>query len=784
MVASSTGNKLKQFLLGFLIYIFALPICLSQNQIGPLEEDPIEINFSKEGGYYLDEVEVQITAPGASIYYTLDGRRPTRRSKKYIHPIILNKTTIIRAIAYRGKEKSFPVGQSYFINEPDTKLYTVSIGITPEVLFDPARGLFMVGSMANDTLWNNPGANFWSRKEVRAHIDIFESEGNLIYSNQSGLRLFGGMSRLFPQKSMAIVARERYGQKRIKYPIFGKKQPKKFKFLVLRNSGSDFGKTHFRDAFMTGLLDDWDIEKQAYQPAHVYINGKYWGIYNIREKVNRHFIASHTDADKDSIDLLEHRYTRKRGNKKHYYHLLKFLQKNDLSDDANYAYVKTQMDVENFMKHQIAEIYFDNQDAGGNIKYWRPQTADGRWRWILYDTDWGYGLHDDDAYKNNSLKFHTAANGPRWPNPPWSTFLLRKLLENKTFEHQFINHFADYLNTNFSSEETNEKISQMVNYLKEDMPRHLKRWRIRPRRWYQSIKVMHEFASQRVPYMQMFLMDYFQTGAKRSINLSATQGGAILLNQNLTIRTSEFRGTYFKNHPITLKAIPDYGYRFSHWEGIDGYTKDQSVTIDLKADYYQIRAVFEKYTHPLADKVIINEICPYNKNSGDWIELYNTTDESVNMDGWIFSDQKNEYTFPNVNLPPNDYLVICNKLKKFEKSYPNTYAYIGGMKWGLNKHQETVRLFARDGAAIDSVSYEAPLTDSAFVLSLFLPDLDNGALENWRIRIGMGTPNEANPYYVESRIKLRQELWMQIGFAGGIFLLGILLLILRARNVF
>ena len=255
------------------------------------------------------------------------------------------------------------------------------------------------------------------------------------------------------------------------------------------------------------------------------------------------------------------------------------------------------------------------------------------------------------------------------------------------------------------------------------------------------------------------------------------------MNQNISIRTAGLQGVYFKNHPIELKAIPDYGYRFSHWEGLDSPSKKSPIKIDFKHDFYQVRAVFEKYTHPLAGKVIINEICPYNIHSGDWIELYNTTDETVNMTDWIFTDQKNEYIFPDIDLPPNDYLVVCRKMKKFEKTYPHIYAYIGGIKWGLNKHRETITLFAADGAAIDSVAYEAPLTDSSFVLSLFLPDLDNGNPENWRVRTGMGTPNEANPYYVESRIKLRQQLWMQIGFAAGILLLGILLLILRARKV-
>ena len=101
------------------------------------------------------------------------------------------------------------------------------------------------------------------------------------------------------------------------------------------------------------------------------------------------------------------------------------------------------------MDYKIAQIYFDNQDAGGNIKYWRPQTPSGRWRWVLYDTDWGFGLHDEKAYNNNSLAFHTATGGPAWPNPEWSTFILRNLLKNEEFQNQFINRFCDAMNTSF-----------------------------------------------------------------------------------------------------------------------------------------------------------------------------------------------------------------------------------------------------------------------------------------------------------------------------------------------
>ncbi|GJM35521.1 MAG: hypothetical protein DHS20C18_45220 [Saprospiraceae bacterium] len=761
---------------------------LSFNGLGQknsTSEPAIDIQFSQEGGFYREEVEVALYSPKAAIYYTLDGSRPTTRSIHYKGAILLKKTAVIRAVAYLDGKESGLFGHTYLIDEADTGFPVVSIGITPYLLFDPSEGLFMRGNQVIDSSWQKPGANFWSRREISCHLDIFESDGQTVYSNQTGLRLFGGMSRLFPQKSLAIVARKRYGQSRFDYPIFGEDGPKKFKFLVLRNSGSDFGKTHFRDAFMTSLLDDWDIEKQAYRPAHVYINGQYWGIYNIREKINRYFVASNSEADKDSIDLIEHRFTRKRGSKRHYQRLLNFLEKNDLRDPDRYAYVGTQMEVDNFMNYQIAQIYFDNQDAGGNIKFWRPQTPDGRWRWIMYDTDWGFGLHDDNAYRNNSLQFHTAADGPNWPNPPWSTFLLRKLLENETFSKQFINRFADHLNTTFSSLQVDQKIAGFYKKLSPEMPRHLERWHLRQSTWEAEISQLRTFAQERPTYMRFHLMEKFNTGGTREVSIAATKGGTIILNENVPIRTQELKGIYFEKIPIGLKAVADYGYTFSHWEGVEGLDNARDFTLTLaEKEPYKIRAVFEPFTHPLVGKVMINEICTNNKKTGDWLEIFNYTNKSVTLAGWILTDTKNEYTLPEeVWLGPNDYLVICRDSTKFKQVFPGAYNVVGGLSFGLNKRTESLGLFSRLGAAVDSVYYNLEPRDSVFTLSLLLPTLNNGDPENWEIRAGFGSPNVANPYYVESSIRHIQEQWIQIGVAAGVVILCIILLVLRARRI-
>ncbi len=738
------------------------------------------IKPSHPAGFYDEPFVLQFhTPPNTQIFFTIDGATPSIKSKPYTKPLYIANTVVIKAILVGENDKQLANWvATYFIAAPKTTFLTVSLAIPPRLLFDIGKGLFQEGENAADTTVLRLGANFWSRAEFPSHLELFEPNGKRVFCSPIGFRMFGGFSRTFPQKSISLMADKNYGAPHINYPVFGKGKPKRFKSLVLRNSGSDFGKTHFRDALMQSLVSDWGLEHQAYRPAHVYINGHYWGIYNIREKINKHFLNTYHDIDKDSIDLIEHRAVVKQGSINHYQQLLHFMQRNSLSIQQHFDYVATQMDVNNFLDYQVAQIYFDNQDAGGNVKFWRPQTPNGKWRWILFDTDWGFGLHDPNAFKNNSLAFHTLPNGTEWPNPEWSTFILRKLLENEGFRQQFVNRFSDRLNTSFSEEYVLNRINTFHHLLEKEMLHHIKRWQIDQSIWEQQVQVLRNFAQHRPEYVRMHLMDYFKTGRQVAVELQTSHGGKIILNKNLEVR-HHFKGTYFQHIPIQLTALADYGYRFSHWEG--WATNEPKLMLPLTHPV-QLRAVFVPYLHPLAQKIIINEISPNHKQSGDWIELFNASKERIRLTNWKLTDLKNEFILPNVTIDPNNYLVICQDSTTFLKAFPNAYHFISGLSFGLNKHKERIQLFAEDGALVDSVYYHISPSDSTFTLSLLLPHLDNAKLNHWSIRLGVGTPNAGNPYYVQSSIRAKQGFWLQVGAAISVLIIGVVWLFIRLKN--
>ena len=689
------------------------------------------------------------------IYFTLDGTVPTEKSFLYISPIELKKTTIVRARAYNDIwPPSKVVSLTYFINE-HSELPVISLIMEPDDLWDEDTGIYVTGKNAEGS-YPYFGANFWHDWEKPVSMELFEPGPGGSYQADCGIKIYGAWLRGKAQKSVALFARNIYGVKKFEYKLFPSLNIDDFESFILRNSGNDWEYTMFRDALMQRLVSNLDIETLAYRPAVVYLNGEYWGIHNLREKISEHYLASHFDVDADSIDLLENQDDVIDGSYDNYQLLLNYLSSHDISKQTYYEEVARRIDIDNFILYYTSEIYFNNGDwPGNNLKYWRPQKPDGKWRWILYDTDFGFGLYNEQDYSYNTLNFALASNGPSWPNPPWATYLLRTLLKNNEFKEKFINRFMDLANTNFEANYVVELIDSMRNNITSEIDNHINRWNAFSRNsWESRIEVMRTFARNRIRYLTSYYMQRFSISSVQKINLDVYPANAGSIKINTAVYSKlPYSPWYFENIPVEIEGLPAKGYKFAGWEGME----DSSHTLHINPiQTINIKALFEK-TEPY-DSIVINEI-NYNSSqdydSGDWIEILNYSDSTIDVSGWTFKDESkdNSFSIPkNTLVESNGYLVLCRDTTAFKNIFGNDIKVIGDFDFGLNNGGDQVRLFDQYFNTVDSVLYgdtDPWVTEPdgmGHTLSLYKPDLDNCDPVNWKASSSIGTPGKPNDF--------------------------------------
>ena len=251
--------------------------------------------FSIGSGFYdQNQISVELSIPNeqATIYFTMDGKVPTTEDLPYEYPIVINTNTVIRARAFLDEWVPSDIESKTFIlnSEEDYDLPIIFISADPNSFFDEDTGMYVMGPNAE---WQFPyfGANFWEDWERPIHFEILEIDGSG-YAANAGAKIFGGWSRAFPQKSFSIFSRSYIGPSSFDYQLFPDSDIESYEAFVIRNSGNDWESTVLRDGFITSLATDLDIDFQKYRPAILYINGEFWGIQNIREKVNEHFISS------------------------------------------------------------------------------------------------------------------------------------------------------------------------------------------------------------------------------------------------------------------------------------------------------------------------------------------------------------------------------------------------------------------------------------------------------------------------------------------------------------
>jgi hypothetical protein len=201
----------------------------------------------------------------------------------------------------------------------------------------------------------NPGtdypyfsANFWQDWERPCHFEMIESSGEQEISVDAGVKIFGNWSRANAQKSMAIHCRKSYGSDMIKYKLFEDRPFDEFKNIVIRNSGNDWNQSMFRDGLMTSLTIGLNFDQMAFRPSIFFLNGEYWGILNIREKIDEHFIASNNGVNSDDVIMGENENTALNGTNADWVKLNSFIGSKSLTVQANYDQVASQIDIASF----------------------------------------------------------------------------------------------------------------------------------------------------------------------------------------------------------------------------------------------------------------------------------------------------------------------------------------------------------------------------------------------------------------------------------------------------
>ena len=528
------------------------------------------------------------------------------------------KSVVIRAIAVSPDgSQSQVVTANYIISTEGTQRFSLpvtSLSVDPKDWFDYSDGLNVAGE--DFDLWRaeNPDeiagmwthANYWRsgiESERLAHLAYFEN-GLPALGQNVGLRNHGNSTRMMRNRPIRLYARGSYGASNMNHSFFESVNQSQFRRLILRNGGNDaFGST-FRDAVIQDMFSHLNVAYQAWQPTVLLLNGEYWGVYNLRERYDRHYFERHFQIPEGQIDILENNAVVNEGDNLHYVHFLNFLANEDLATEESWTHINQTIDVDSFIDHFCINIFSANYDwPQNNIYFWRKRTSqftpnapfghDGRWRWVLRDLDVAFNMPGwiPNSFTFNMLEHATSTGGDPSFNPEWSTFVLRKLLENDSFKNQFILRFADLLNSSFRSSYVVSKIDAAQEMLSPEMGEHIERWSSHAsvNDWEQKVDAMRHFAQQRPAFQRQHLISKFNLETA-TIHLSVNQAdfGYIQFNTidildstpGITSTTPDWAGVYFKNIPITVKAIPQPGYIFHHWTGINN-SFDDEITITL-----------------------------------------------------------------------------------------------------------------------------------------------------------------------------------------------------------
>ena len=556
-------------------------------------------NYNMVTGVYASSQALEITYPdnNVEIEYFINDLANKNQSINAEVNLVIDTTTIICArVVKQGAISSDYLCNTYVIGE-NHQIPILSVIADDHKLFDPIDGLFELGPDA-EAGWPFYGANFWSDRDEEVYFQYFNQGSNPIFKAHADLEMHGGReSRTNPQKTFRLLAKEKYKQPFFEYPFFKiKSDINTYKRIVLRNASGDFNAGHCRDGFLQDYLlaNNLDLDGNAYQPVAVYLNGLYYGMMGVREKMDKYYtLSNHGTID---IDLLEEQALLNEGSLEAFDADYEFIRNNDLSDTPLFEQASREFDLTNLTDYFLSQIC-NNSTAWpqNNIKFWKGKSDDAKWRYLLYDMDISLGRWPWTFAEENSLrsKMTTFQDTNVFINT------VKAFLDNDNFKNYFLNRHQDLYNTDFSTDSLLQAFYQFTDTIRPEINRQLERWPTNTMEEWETKEILKitTFIKERPDYSTYYFDDFFDLGGTYNLEVSIDniENGTIHLNSLKDIKPN-FKGDYFKQIPITLTAISKPGKYFRHWEiiknGVTTYVSFSTLRSQFDTDV-KVTAIFK-----------------------------------------------------------------------------------------------------------------------------------------------------------------------------------------------
>ena len=529
--------------------------------------------FSLAPGFYTGTQTVSITCsnPSATIRYTLDGSDPTTSSTLYSTPVSISTTKVLRATAFSSDLPSFTETNTYFI------------GVTHTI---------PVVSVCSQGVYSLVVNGSQSPPDVIGAFELFEQDGSFIDEGQGDFNKHGNDSWSYQQRGFDFVMRDQYGYNSdVEHQIFPEKTRDNFQRLMLKPAANDnypfsTGGAHIRDAFVNTLSDraDMKLDERTWRPTILYINGQYWGVYEIREKVDDHdFTDYYYDQDKFHLQ-----YLKTWGNTWEEYgspnaltnwnSLKSYINTNNMGNATNFAYVDSLLNWQSLCDYFMLNSYTVTSDwLNWNTSWWRgtdPLGDKKKWRYSLWDMDATFGHYINYTGIPDQSANADPCNVENLPDPGsqgHTTIISKLILENPTVKQYYITRYADLLNTKFSCAQVIPLLDSMINIISPEMPGQIGKWGGNLTSWQSNVQSLRNYINQRCTALTQGLVDcYSLTGPfATTFNVSPANSGTIKVN-SVWAPTYPWTTSYYGGIQTNVIAKANTGYIFDHWEFTTG----------------------------------------------------------------------------------------------------------------------------------------------------------------------------------------------------------------------